>query len=326
MSVRISRAAILTTSALFSAALVWGLVPVATRYLLASFAPLQLMTVRFLIAMICFLPMLVSLRKQRWAFKLAGWALFCGLLGVIGYYVVVAYGLQLIPASIAGLLLATQPIWILLISASFLREKISWPVLAGLVIALSGIVLLLGQETLGADWNTTVLVGTLLVLLAALMWSSYTVAVRSLSKQLGALASTALTMVLGALPLFAFWDGRVWGIVLHLSFAGWLALLLISVGSTVVAAVLWNYGVARTTGSRAGLYLYLVPPISVAGGALFLREQLSLVTFASGALIIVGVALAQIRRAPTRIAEGQPAITRASTVSKGSHPCSDQDS
>lgn len=325
MPVRISRATVLTTSSLFSAALVWGLVPVATRYLLNSFAPLQLMTIRFLIATICFVPMLVSLRKQRLTFKVGSWALLCGLIGVIGYYVVVAYGLQLIPAGTAGLLLATQPIWILLISAGFLRERISWPVLAGLAVALSGIVLLLGQETLGAAWNMAVLAGILLVLLAALMWSSYTVAVRSLSRQLGAPASTALTMVLGALPLFVFWDGRTWGIMLHLDIAGWLALLLISVGSTVVAAVLWNYGVARTASSRAGLYLYLVPLISVVGGTLFLREPLSLIALASGVLIITGVALAQIRRAPASTTPDQHTPVHAATPG-GSRRLSEGDS
>jgi drug/metabolite transporter (DMT)-like permease len=69
MSVRLSREAALTAGTLFSAASVWGLVPVATRYLLASFAPLQLMTLRFLIATICFLPLLAPLRTHRWTFK-----------------------------------------------------------------------------------------------------------------------------------------------------------------------------------------------------------------------------------------------------------------
>ncbi|HEY3991991.1 MAG TPA: EamA family transporter [Ktedonobacteraceae bacterium] len=303
MRMRLSREEGLTTGVLFAATTIWGLVPVATRYLLASFTPLQLVIVRFLIAAIFFLPLLVPLRKQRWSFKEVAWALFCGLVGVIGYYVLVAYGQQLISAGMAGLLLATQPIWILLISTGVTREKISWPVLSGLVIALSGIALLLSQETLGAAWNVAMFMGALLVLLAALMWSFYTVAVRSLSQRIGARASTALTMLLGALPLSFFWDGRIWGILLHLSIAAWLALGLLSLGSTVVAAVLWNYGVTRTTSARAGLFLYLEPLVSVTGGAFFLHERISFVTLASGALIIAGVMLAQVRRVLVRAEE-----------------------
>ena len=292
----LSSQSIVTTGVLLSAATIWGLVPVATRYLLASFVPLQLVIVRFLIAAVFFLPLLGPVRKYRWTFKEASRVLFCGLVGVIGYYVLVAYGQQLIPAGIAGLLIATQPIWILLISAAVMREKISWLVLLGLAVALSGIIVLLGQETLGSAWNGTILTGSLLVLLAALMWSIYTVAVRSLSTRIGAHVSTALTMLIGALPLFIFWDGRTWSVLLHLSLVAWLALGVLSLGSTVVAAVLWNYGVARTTSARAGLFLYLVPLVSVSGGALFLHEQITLVTLASGALIIAGVVLAQIRR------------------------------
>ncbi len=296
MQISLRKTSWLTSGALFLAALCWGLAPVATRYLLAYFAPLQLVLARFLIAIILFLPLLWPLRTHRWTVKKLAWAVFCGLTSVVGYNVTVTYGLRTIPAGVAGLLIASEPIWILLIAALVLREKISWTVLAGLLLALAGIVLLLSQETLGAAWNLATLIGVLLVLLAALMWSIYTVAVRSLSKELGARASTALTIMIGTLPLLAFWDGTTWPLLAHLSSVAWFALALLALGSTVVATILWNYGVARTASSQ----LYLVPLISVAGGALFLHEQVSIVTLASGLLIITGVALAQVRRLPWR--------------------------
>ena len=200
---RSSEGSLLTTGALFLAALCWGLAPVATRYLLASFSPLQLVVLRFSIASLLLLPLLLPLRHHRWTAKEVIWTLFCGATGVIGYNVPVAYGLRVLPSGIAGLLIATEPIWILLIAALVLHERISWSVLLGLLLSLAGIVLLLGQETLGSTGNADFIIGALLVLLAALMWSIYTVSVRSLSKKLGARTSTALTLVTGTLPLLA---------------------------------------------------------------------------------------------------------------------------
>ncbi len=106
-------------------------------------------------------------------------------------------------------------------------------------------------------------------------------------------------MVIGTVPLLAFGDSRTQGILLHLSLPGWLALALLSLGSTVVATILWNYGVTRTTSARAGLFLYLVPLVSVTGGVLFLREQVGFVTFIGGGFIVAGVALAQVRHVPS---------------------------
>src|SRR5260370_21825646 len=162
MLARSRRATLLTTGALFLAALCWGLAPVATRYLLAYFAPLQLVLARFLIAIILFLPLLWPLRTHRWTVKKLAWAVFCGLTSVVGYNVTVTYGLRTIPAGVAGLLIASEPIWILLIAALVLREKISWTVLAGLLLALAGIVLLLSPETLGAACDLATLIGVLL--------------------------------------------------------------------------------------------------------------------------------------------------------------------
>lgn len=304
MLTRLRDASLLTTGALFLAALCWGLAPVATRYLLAYLSPLQLVFLRFLIASMLFLPLLAPLRAHRWTFKELAWAVFCGLVSVVGYNVTVAYGLRVIPSGMAGLLVATEPIWIMLLAAFALRERISWTVLTGLLLALAGIALLLGQETFGAAWSVATLSGVLLVLLAALMWSIYTVAVRSLSKELGARASTALTLIIGTLPMFIFWDNHTFSTLARLGSAAWIALALLALGSTVAATTLWNFGVARTTSSQAGLFLYLVPLISVAGGAFFLREQVSAVTLVSGVLIIAGVVLAQIRRLPVR--QSQP--------------------
>jgi drug/metabolite transporter (DMT)-like permease len=291
---------LLTLGALLLAALCWGSAPVATRYLLAYFNPLPLLLLRFLIAAIFFLPMLLALRTFSWSRGDWVLAIFCGLTAIIGYNVTVTYGLRWIPAGIAGLLIATEPIWIALISMGLLRERLRWPVVCGLLLSLVGIAILFGTASLEsfAHGNPTFLAGAALTLLAAVMWAIYVVAVRPLSCKFGARSSTALTIVLGTIPLLAFGNTHLVPRVIALPFAAWIALILLGIGSSVVATICFNYGAARTSSSRAGLFLYLVPLVSVAGGGLFLHEQIGSTVIVSGLLIMAGVALAQVQRLP----------------------------
>ena len=297
-----NKAHILAYGALLLATLCWGMAPVATRYLLTSFTPVQLVLVRFLVSALLFLPLLASVRRYQWNVKKIAWIVFCGITGVIGYNVPVAYGLRVIPSSLGGLLIATEPIWIILIAACVLREKITWSVVMGLLLSCVDILLLFSQEYFDASWNIQLLTGALLILLAAIMWSIYTVSVRMLSKELGARTATALTMVVGTLPLLTLWDTHILPLLGHINGMAWIALALLTVGSTIAATILWNYGVVYATSSRASLFLYLVPLISVAGGTLFLHEHISIMTFVSGLLILGGVALAQLIR-PGRVEE-----------------------
>lgn len=291
---------LLTLGALLVSALCWGAAPVATRYLLAYFSPLPLLLLRFLIAAIFFLPMLVSLRAKLWTKRDGVLAIFCGLTAIIGYNIMVTYGLRWIPSGIAGLLLATEPIWIALISFVILRERLRWQVITGLLLALVGIAVLSGTASLTsfASGNPTFLAGAGLVLLSAMMWAIYVVAVRPLSRKFGARSSTAVTIVVGTIPLLVAGNRNLVPRLIALPFAAWAALLLLALGSTVVSTICFNYGVARTSSSRAGLFLYLVPLVSVAGGGLFLHEQIGSTVIVSGLLILAGVALAQVERWP----------------------------
>ncbi|EFH79998.1 DMT family transporter [Ktedonobacter racemifer] len=280
-------------SALLLSAICWGLAPVATRYLLIAFTPLQLVFVRFVLAALFFLPLLTSLRHFQWSMKKVSWIIFCGMTGVLGYNVPVAYGLRIIPSSLAGLLIATEPIWILLIAAIVLREKIAWTAVIGLLFSLLGITVLFGQAYVDAIWNMQNVPGALLIVLAAFMWSIYTLSVRRLSKEVGARTATALTMIVGTVPLLTSWDTHIWTILSQVSGTAWLALALLILGSTVAATILWNYGVAYTTSSQASLFLYLIPFISIIGGTIFLHEHTSILSLFSGLLILGGIALAQ---------------------------------
>jgi drug/metabolite transporter (DMT)-like permease len=281
--------------ALLLAVVCWGLAPVANRYLLVSVSPLHLVVLRFIVASLLFVPIILQMRKQRWS-RRDGWlAIFCGLASILGYNVIVTFGLQWVPAGIAGLLGATTPLWIALLSRVFLREPLHWAVSLGLILGLSGVLMLVGWTALRpGQHGSLILLGIGLVILAYLMWAVYTIAVRPLSRRYGASVSTAITTFLGSLPLVTLWDPRLLPAFAALQAPAWFAFVLLALGSTVVSTVLWNYGVARLPSAQAGVFLNIMPVVSVLGGSFFLHEQVTPGMLIGGAIIMISVVVAQL--------------------------------
>src|SRR6201993_4172662 len=96
----------------------WGLAPVATRAAVAHLAPLPLLVLRLTAASLVLLPWAVPVFRQL-KLRSAGRLLAAGLLGLVGYNLPVTAGLQWLPAATAGLLLATETVWVLVLGRLF---------------------------------------------------------------------------------------------------------------------------------------------------------------------------------------------------------------
>src|SRR5215813_12964234 len=116
----------------------WGLAPVATRAVVSHISPLSLLTLRLGLAALVLLPWAMPVFR-RLRLRPAGRLLAAGLLGLVGYNLPVTVGLQWLPASTAGLLLATEPVWVLVISLVFLAERAGFRIVLGTGVALAGV-------------------------------------------------------------------------------------------------------------------------------------------------------------------------------------------
>ena len=141
---------------------------------------------------------------------------------------------------------------------------------------------------LASELNITILIGGGLTLIAAFMWGLYTVSARSLSKRYGALWCTGITTIAGTIPLLALSSVQVPETLSIFTPPVWGAFLFLALGSTCIATMLWNYGVAQLPGAQAGTFLYLLPFVSILGGTIILHEALY-ANMLMGCLLIVGV-------------------------------------
>ena len=273
----------------------WGLAPVATRAAVAHLAPLPLLVLRLAVAALVLLPWAVpAFRRLR--LRSLGLLLAAGALGLIGYNLPVTTGLQWLPAATAGMLLATEPIWVMILAKVFLHERAGARAWLGSAVALGGVTVLAGPAAVAGAGGTRVLAGAGLVLAGTLAFAAYTIVLRPLSQELGAVPATAASTVVGAVPYLAFAGTLSVPRLSHMSSAVWSELAFLALGSTVAGMLLWNRAVLSGGTTRVSKLLYLEPVVSVVGAVAFLGEHLTLASIAGGVLVLAGVAAA----APSR--------------------------
>ena len=277
-----------------TAVILWGLAPVATRAVVGHLSPLPLLLIRMVMASLLLLPWAVpAFRSLRHRPRLAGRLVTAGLLGLVGYNLLVTVGLRWLPASTVGLLLATEPVWVLVLGRLFFGERGGIRPWLGSAAALAGVAVLAGPGAITGASGYRALAGTGLVLASTLAFAAYTIALRPLSAELGAVPATAASTVVGTIPYLAFaWMLPGAGLP-HLGPVVWADLVFLGVGSTAAGMLLWNVAILIDNVSRVSLLLYLEPGVSVLAAAAFLGEHVTLAMAGGGLLILAGVAVAR---------------------------------
>lgn len=269
----------------------WGLAPVATRAAVTHIAPLPLLALRLGVAALVLLPWAIPVFRRLHPGS-AGRLMAAGVLGLIGYNLPVTVGLQWVPASTAGLLLATEPVWLMAIGYVFLGERGGARRWLGSAVALGGVALLMGPGALAGAGGYRALGGAALVLTGTLSFGAYTVVLRPLSQGYGAVPATAASTVVGAFPYLAFAGTLSAPRLAQLAPPVWGELAFLALGSTVAGMLLWNRAVLAIGSTRVSLLLYFEPAVSVLGAVVLLGERVTVATIAGGLLILAGVAAA----------------------------------
>ena len=271
--------------AALAAVIIWALVPVGTRFFVLRVDPFLFNVIRFVASGAAAVPLFVRARPWRWPAPDQILLIGCAVLAIPGYNIPVALAAQTVPAVRLGLLIATEPVFIVVLTLVLKRQRIGWRVWVGSALALTGVALTSQAPASpeGFDWFST-----LQVLGGAASWSCYTVLASRLNRRYGTFGVTGGIVVVGAVVLLA--------ISLPMIHASALpdpttTSLLAGMGlaSSLLGFVLWNYAGARVPAERMGLVLYLIPIVCVLAGTGFLGEPLTGQIIAGGALTVFGV-------------------------------------
>ncbi len=295
---------------------VWGIHPIFIRSLSLALGPADHLVIRYAIVTLAYLAVLAV--TGGWRFARADWPrlLAVSLLGMAGYNLGSAFGFELVPAGIGSLIIGTQPLLIALVAAIMERERLTIPGITGLAIGFCGVFLLVAKDISVSGDTTALLLGAGEVFASGLCWAIYVVAGRPLVRNYGSFNTTAMTIAIATLAMVPVLASTTTLPTLgSMTVENWIDMAYMAGISTFVATITWNYGVARVPATAAGAFLYLIPIIGVAAGAVFLKESVTAGMLLGGGLILAGVAIAQFGQS-MRLAIGValPAILFAVTM------------
>lgn len=273
--------------------LIWGMAFVAIKVVEPMLSPVNLTLLRWLLASAGLIALSPFLGKSGRRFERHDIPRFLmvSFANVVAYHLTLNYSESSISAGLAVLLVAMGPVFIVLLSSMFLKERHGRDIIYIVGLAITGsVVLSIGSGVLSGG-NT--LSGVLEAVGTALSYSVFAVFSKPLVSKYGARPFAIWTGLTGTgmlLPLIL--AGGFVQQVSDLGLVGWGAMLYLSILSTVVGYMLFYTLVGRGAVSRLSIQLYLIPVVGVAGGALLLGEAVTSYTVAGGIALLTAVGLA----------------------------------
>ncbi len=218
-----------------------------------------------------------------------------GLLVVAVYHISLNLGEERTTSGTAAVIIGTAPGMTLGLAIVLGLERFSAWRAAGLGLAFSGVVVVV---TLGSGQSISLenAKGPLLVLLAPLSFALYNVIVKPLVGRIDAAAVSSAANLLGTLALLPLLRPSSLDHARALDAWDWTLVLYLGLISTLFAYNAWGMALRRLDASRTVAYLYGVPVLAVVIGALTLGESVTVSLALGAALVVGGVAVAQVRR------------------------------
>lgn len=205
-----------------------------------------------------------------------------GYAAMSGLYFV---GLEFMTAGMVGIVLYTYPIFVLVLAAAFLEESVDRRSVAALLVTLGGIALITGADPEAADPR-----GVGIVLLAAIVYASYITVSRTTLEDVSAPTLTAHVLPAAALTFLAIGIAAN-SLSVPTTTVGWATVVGIAVVATAGPIFAFFAGLSRIGAGPAAILSAVEPVVTVALGAAFLDEPVSIVVVIGGGLVLVGVVL-----------------------------------
>jgi drug/metabolite transporter (DMT)-like permease len=278
--------------ALAAVCLIWGTTYLALRIGVTDFPPFIFSAMRQLSAgalLVGFLIIFGKVKFPNWAVvrtqAVAGFFMFTMGNGLVGWAEVH------VSSGLAAIISSMVPIWIILLNLKVNPdEKPNFPIVAGLVIGLSGIIMIFGQH-LNEFSNPAYQWGIAAMFVANIGWAAGSVWIKRKNQESNLFMNAGLQMLFGGvfmLPIsLVFDDYSQFQFTSSIAFA---LIYLILIGS-IVAYICFTFAIKHLPMTIASLYAYINPLVAVLLGWVLLDEKFSLSIFIAMLIVVAGVYL-----------------------------------
>ena len=280
---------------LFAAFVLWGSQYVISKIALRTVPPVTLLALRYLVSVPA-LFIVLRLRHALTPVKKGDWPILfaIGFTGYFASFCLQMLGVNQLTGSVSSLLGAMNPIFIPILAAFFLHERITPAKIACVALSMAGVVVIVGVD------GTVDASGALLMLASVFLWSTASIIIRRVSGRYDPM-QIALIAILCALPLTGGWSLiELQSTPCSFTLESVLAVLYMGVLGTAVTHSLWNYSLRVMDASFCSMFYPMQPLVSSILGVLFLHEAVT-PGFVIGALMICcGIVAAVISAKPRK--------------------------
>jgi len=276
---------------LLGVAVIWAFNFSVAKISLTEIDPMSFNALRFLLAIIFM--WVVIFVKGKWVKVLKQDYFLLIILGLAGnfvYQLFFIFGLDRTFSANAAVMLGTMPVWVSVLSHFFFDEKMTFQKSIGVVLAFSGVLLILLGRPEKITLSSETFVGDLLTLASALVFAYYTVLSKKMLLKYPPLQLTTITMTIGGLALV--FTGIPWIMVLDFNAISWVAyggVVYSGLFSIGLAFIIWNFGLKKVGSTYTATFQNLVPVLGLILGFIILNEKLSLIQYVGATVVIAGI-------------------------------------
>ncbi len=265
---------------------------VVSRGLSDSIHPINLAFYRWLLATLLFTPFAIKSVRKEWSIikKQLPYLFLTALLGVSTFNTLIYFAGRSTTAVNMSLIMLTFPIFILLISILFFKERLGLKKVLGIGVVLSGVISIVSQGQPTKLLDLTLNEGDPLMLMAAFIFAIHSHLIKNKDKKMSIITLQYSTFLIGSIILFPF---HLWiskhnqEVVFTLPILG--SILYVAVCASLISFLSWNKAIDKIGAVSAGMIYYLLPLFSGLVAFVLLGEKLHFYHLISGLLIVSGI-------------------------------------
>lgn len=273
----------------------WSLNFIVAKWTLREIPPFALLFLRVYLSTLILLVWYYASGRNRRRYRQAGEWKWFALLGVLGIGLNQAgfvLGLNYTSVAHSSLIIATTPIYVLLVAAWMKQEALTLQKVMGLVLSLVGVFVLTLEH--GTGLHGPSFLGDMITLCGSVAFAFYAVYSKELAERYDTLSMITFVYVAGVVVVtpMAGWQlfDLAWADV---TWRGWLGLLYNAAIASVMGYMIFYYALTKISATRVSAFSYLQPVLATLFSILLLGDHLTPHLVGGGALVLVGVILAE---------------------------------
>ncbi|SHT58367.1 Uncharacterized inner membrane transporter yiJE [Mycobacteroides abscessus subsp. abscessus] len=273
---------------LILASSIWGGMYVVVKVVVSVIPPLELVWMRYLVAIIALL-IIGLITRQKWRIEKRYFLIIIAI-GIIGNTIsIVAQetGTMLSTAQMGAIITSATPAFMVVFARLLLKERLTLKKGISVILATIGVLFIVGI----GDVNMSSTLGGIALFIAALTWALMSVLIKRLPSDYSQIVVTTYSILVALIVLTPFVLPRLheMNITQLADPTIWGGLLYLGIVSTACGFLLWNRGLQMLNASSGGIFFFFQPLVGTLLGWLILGETIGVTFWIGTILILTGV-------------------------------------